>query len=220
MKQKLELLRQQAIDLIKDPTIDDPAALARLGPIPSKLQQLERQFREFEEEVARIEKFIRDSSNIHEQPTHQSHHVIGHETLVPASPSARREQKKIRVEIDLAQLGASGGKRVICEHKASDSLVNFLELLYRVKGPAILEKLTSFSVNRAVLVSKNPRTDYRYRSRDGEAEYQHQAISDSGFFAMTQSATKEKIADIRRAWQFLNLPTGALKVEEADKYES
>ncbi|PYM12979.1 MAG: hypothetical protein DME18_10090, partial [Verrucomicrobia bacterium] len=113
-------------------------------------------------------------------------------------------------------LGLSGGKKVICEHKASDSLIRFLSLLYETKGVTVLEKLSKFSVNRGVLVSKRPESDYRYRSGGGEAEYQYQRISDSGYFALTQSATKEKVSDIRRAWQFLNFPSSALKVEEAD----
>ena len=206
------------MDLIKRPSLDDPTALARLAPIPAKLQHLEGQLQEFEDEVSRIEKFLESFSHTHKQPGTETFHNPDHE--IRSIPNGRRQQKKIRVEIDLSQLGVSGGKKVICDHKASDSLVSFLVFIYQVKGLTVLEKLSKFSVNRGVLVSKNPRMDYRYRSGGGEAEYQYQAISDSGFSALTQSATKEKVSDIRNAWRFLNLPSSALKVEEADKYEA
>jgi len=218
MKQKLEQLRIRAVSLIKHPTLDDPTTLARLAPIPAKLQHLEGQVQEIEDEISRIDKLLQDFSHSHEHPEMAPSHSLNNEVL--NSPNGRREQKKIRIEIDLSQLGTSGGKKIICEHKASDSLVSFLVLLYRTKGLPVLEKLSGFSVNRGFLVSKKPKIDYRYQSGDGEAEYQYQPISDSGFFALTQSATKEKITDIRKAWQFLNLPSKALKVEEADKFQS
>ncbi len=218
MKQKLEQLKLKAVSLIKHPTLDDPTTLARLAPIPAKLQHLEGQVQEIEDEISRIDKLLQSFSQTHEhQETSPAHSLNHHEVSI--SSKGRREQKKIRIELDLSQLGTPGGKKVICEHKASDSLVSFLVLLYRIKGLPALEKLSRFSVNRGFLVSKNPKNDYRYRSGDGEAEYQYQAIADSGFFALTQSATKEKITDIRKAWQFLNLPTSALNIEEADKFE-
>lgn len=218
MKQKLEKLKLEAVNLIKHPSVDDPTTLARLAPIPAKIQHLEGQVQEIEDEILRIEKLLQSFSQSHERQEKAPPEGSNQKDF--GSPTGRREQKKIRVEIDLAQLGASGGKKVICEHKASNSLVSFLVLLYRLKGASVLEKLSKFSVNRGALVSKNPRNDYRYTSGGGEAEYQYQPISDSGFFALTQSATKEKIADIRRAWQFLNLPTSGLKVEETDKFEA
>jgi hypothetical protein len=218
MKQKLEQLKIRAVSLIKHPTLVDPTILARLAPILTKIQYLEGQQKEIEDEISRIDKFLQDCSHSHEHPETAPAHGLTHESL--DSSNGRREQKKIRVEIDLSQLGTSGGKKVICEHKASDSLVSFLVLLYRIKGLPVLEKLSKFSINRGVLVSKNPRTDYRYQSGNGEAEYQYQPISDSGFFALTQSATKEKITDIRKVWQFLNLPSYALKVEETNKFQT
>jgi len=217
IKQQLEQLRLQAVKLIKDPSLDDPTALARLAPIPAKLQQLEGQIEEIEDEKSRIEQILQSFSHTSDRPITEIVRQLGSQAL--SNGNGRREQKKIRIEIDLSQLGLSGGKKVICEHKASDSLIRFLSLLYETKGVTVLEKLLKFSVNRGVLVSKRPESDYRYRSGGGEAEYQYQRISDSGYFALTQSATKEKVSDIRRACQFLNFPSSALKVEEADKYE-
>jgi len=219
MKLKLEQLKRQAVDLVKDPAIDDVNALARLAPIPAKLQHLGGQLQEIEDEVSRIEKLLQLLSHPQERSSLGIASRPDREIASSIPNGGRREQKKIRIEIDLSQLGVSGGKKVISEHKASDSLISFLVLLYKTKGVTVLERLSKFSVNRGVLVSKNPRTDYRYRSGGGEAEYQYQPISDSGFFALTQSATKEKLTDIRKAWQFLSLPSSALKVEEADKYE-
>jgi hypothetical protein len=212
MQQQLALLRQQAVDLIKRPSLDDPSTLARLAPIPAKLQQLERELQEIEDEKSRIKAFL-DGLLHPSTPANLDNQVL-------KLRNTRREQKKIRIEIDLSLLGLAGGKKIISEHKASDSLISFLVFLYESKGISVLEKLSMFNVNRGVLVSKNPTVDYRYRSSVGEAEYQYQRIADSGFFALTQSATKEKIVDIRNAWQFLKLPNNAMKVAEADKYEA
>jgi hypothetical protein len=43
MKQKLLQLGREAMKLIKNPLLNDSATIARLGPIPAKLQQMQMQ---------------------------------------------------------------------------------------------------------------------------------------------------------------------------------
>lgn len=216
MNTELKQLKKRAIDLIKNPSLDSPSLLARLAPLPAKIQHLELQLQQIEDEKSRIEKLLLEFSQDQQQLDAEG---IGapKDGFAGLPNNRRRDQKKLRIEIDVSKLGLFGAKRIISEHKASDSLVNFLVFLYETKGISILEKLSRFSVNRGVLVSKDPARDYRYISGNGEAEYQYQPISDSGFSALTQSATKEKVSDIRNAWQFLNLPSGALNVTEVEK---
>src|SRR5438034_176117 len=140
MKLKLEQLQRRAVDLIKDPSIDDVIALARLAPIPAKLQHLGGQLQEIEDEVSRIEKLLQSLSHPQDRSSLGIASPPEREPTFSIPNGGRREQKKIRIEIDLSQLGLSGGKKVISEHKASDSLISFLVLLYDIKGVTVLER--------------------------------------------------------------------------------
>jgi hypothetical protein len=132
--------------------------------------------------------------------------------------SGRQEQKKIRIEIDGSFFGNSRKTEVFCEHKASDTLAKFLARLSAIKGVEILEKLRGFKVNRRMLVSKNPNTDYRYWSGSSEKIYSHQPIGNSGYFVLTHSKTGEKVEFIRTLCRrILNLSDQMFKVEEVGK---
>ena len=58
MKQKLLDLSAKALRLIKDPDLNDPAVIARLGPVPVKLQQMHTQLENLEAETNRIEELL------------------------------------------------------------------------------------------------------------------------------------------------------------------
>src|SRR5206468_3094296 len=60
----------------------------------------------------------------------------------PVLNGGRKEARKIRIEILGDFTGEPGGKKLICEHNASDSLVKFVTWLYEKKGVSVLEKLS------------------------------------------------------------------------------
>jgi hypothetical protein len=47
--------------------------------------------------------------------------------------------------------------------------------------------------------------------------YQHQAVSGTDYYVLTHSASVEKVADVRRAAQFLGIPAGVVTVTEVLK---
>jgi hypothetical protein len=214
VKQKLLQLGQEAMKLIKNPLLNDSATIARLGPIPAKLQQMQVQIDEIEQEATRIDNLLKSLNRNGRKTTTVEN--LNPETLI--HQSGRQEQKKIRIEIDGSFFGNSRKTEVFCEHKASNTLAKFLARLSAIKGVQILEKLSKFKVNRRMLVSKNPNTDYRYWSGSGEKIYSHQPIGDSGYFVLTHSKTGEKVEFIRTLCRrILNLSDQMFKVEEVGK---
>jgi len=215
VKLQLEQLGREAMRLIKNPSLKDPSAIARLAPIPAKLQQMQGQIDEIEQEAAHIENLLKalNPTNHQKSSTIPSYATTG---ILPLK-NGRKEQMRIRIEINGALLGKPGKNEVICEHKASNSLAKFLTRLHGIKGVEVLEKLSKFRVNRRMLVSKNPKTDYRYRSGSVEKIYAHQPIGDSGFFVLTTSPTEQKVEDIKNVCRFIGLPADMVKVEEIEK---
>jgi len=202
--------------LIKNPALNDSATIALLGPIPAKLQQLQGQIDEIEQEATRIENLIK---TLNAKDRNSTASRAAFQSVVPLPRlNGRQEQKKIRIEIDGSFWGKSHKPEVFCEHMASDTLAKFFARLYAVKGVEVLEKLSKFKVNRRMLVSKNPKSDYRYRSGATEKIYSHQAIGNSGYFVLTHSKTGEKVDFLRTVCsKILNLPDHMFKVEEVEK---
>ena len=189
--------------------------MARLGPIPAKLQRMELQLEELENEAAQVEQLI-------ESFTRQPHSTNGDPPDEPGAEidfsalGRRAAQTKLRIEIDGAVIGRPGTTQIISDHKASDSLVRCLALLYEAKGIAILEKLSTLQVSRGPFVSSSPTMDYRNVSKPGEL-YQFHAIGNSGFHVLTTNTTQEKADNLIKAAKFLGLSRGYLKVEVVEK---
>src|ERR1035438_7470221 len=114
MKQKLLQLSQEAMSLIKNPSLNDSATIARLGPIPAKLQQLQVQIDEIEQETTRIENLLKTLNPKDKKATAMdaSHHNL--ETM--SRLNGRQEQKKIRIEIAGSFFGNAHKPEVFCEH--------------------------------------------------------------------------------------------------------
>jgi hypothetical protein len=203
------------MSLIKNPALNDPSTIARLAPVPAKLQQMLSQLQQIEDESIRIHELLdRFSQVTHHPGTADTTSVVA---LASNLSNGRGHRKKIRIVIDWTMFGAPDGIETICEHMASDSLVRFVTRLYQIKGIELLERLSKLRVNRGFFVSKNPTKDYRYWNGSAEAKYQNQPIADSGFVVLTQSDTNQKIGDIKKVCQFLGMPVGTVKVEEVDK---
>jgi len=66
----------------------------------------------------------------------------------PTFNGSPKEAKKIRIEISGPLSGDQAGKKVIDEHKASDSLVKFVTWLYEARGVSVLEKLSRHRFSR------------------------------------------------------------------------
>jgi hypothetical protein len=215
MNETILELKNMALCLIKDPNLKDATALARLGPIPSKLLQLEHQMADIDQELVRIRRMLdelakpsQDSSFDAVQRPNKDH--------LPADYAVRGARKKIRIIVNWGRLGLPGGEETICDHIVADTYVHFITKLYTSKGLPILEKLAHLKINRGMFVSRHPDADYRNGSDPSGKPFQSQPIGDSGFHALTHSSTPEKITNIRRACQYLGLPIGSVQVSEVE----
>src|SRR5438128_12496838 len=118
MRQKLQQLGAKALALIKDPSLNDPGMMARLGPIPARIQRLDLQFQELEQEAVQIEELIERFS----RSPHRANGSPNHEPTPDAGSldlGRRALQTKLRIEVDGAVLGKPGEQQVISDHKAS-----------------------------------------------------------------------------------------------------
>src|SRR5437899_2824890 len=139
--------------LIKDPKLDNPAIIARLAPIPAKIEQIQRQMSQLENETQRIEDLLLRFSEPAPPPSggaNPARNNNGHKGV----------RQNIRIEIDWSRLGKSNGKEVIFEHLASDSLAKLVTRLYELMGIGALEKLSKLRINRGPFVTRNPNVDY------------------------------------------------------------
>ncbi|HVW21478.1 MAG TPA: hypothetical protein VHC86_09705 [Opitutaceae bacterium] len=129
----------------------------------------------------------------------------------PFEPSGRRGE--LQATLDWAACGIARPRAVVCEAKASETLVAFVAELVAARGPETLERLAQVRVNRGPLVSAKPEVDYR-NSKSG-LTYQHQQLPGTQFYVLTHSSTDEKLDNIRTAWRALGLPPGGLSVHRA-----
>lgn len=188
---------------------NDATTIGRLAGMASKLQQMQKQLTDIEQEKVHIEESL----------TKFERQIAGPPIAAPPHPPemGRRTPRKIRILIDWSRAGKNGETEVICEHKSSDSLAKWATRLYEEMDLEVVEKLTQFRVSRGPLVSRDPARDFKNRV-NGEV-YQHQPIGDSGCFILTHSETPQKVQDIKNACQFLKLPNGMITVEEMRKNE-
>src|SRR6266566_8463765 len=141
MKNTLEQLSQKALAIIKDPAVNDPDVIARLGQIPAKLQRIGSQFEELARETARIEELVESfAQHHHGTDSSDRQRLVSDPDFL--NFGRRAAQTKLSIQIEGELLGKPGEREIISDHKASDSLVRCLMLLYEHKGAAILERLS------------------------------------------------------------------------------
>ena len=129
----------------------------------------------------------------------------------PFEPLGRRGE--LEATIDWAACGIARPRAVVCEAKASETLVAFVAELVAARGSDTLARLAQVRVNRGPLVSLKPDIDYR-NSKSG-LTYQHQQVPGTQFYVLTHSSTDEKLDIMRTAWRALGLPPGGLTVHRA-----
>src|SRR5438128_5419303 len=141
MNEEFEDLSRQAMSLIQQYAAKKNAAvLACLAPIPAKLERLHAQRNEIEKETHRVRRLLQtlispqpQRPNVNEELASLLSKQPTNSTL-SENPSpdpngyltSRRERMKLRIEINWPQIVQRGQKEVICDHKASDSLVRFV----------------------------------------------------------------------------------------------
>jgi hypothetical protein len=211
MKEQLRALSREAMGLIGTLSAKgDAAAIARVAAAANRIKQLEEQLAHIEQEIPGIQETIQSCT-----PPVESHPPTPdpEEPLPPSRGGSGR--KKLRIQVNWARLNKPGGKELICEHKASDTMTKFAVRLHQEFGLETLQKLCSVRISRGPMVSKTPRPDFVNQA--DETLYAHHPISDTGYYILTHSPNTQKVTDIQKACRSLGFPVGAVLVDEVDK---
>lgn len=128
-----------------------------------------------------------------------------------ASPG-RARGSTFEVAIDWSRNGKPLGQETISETLGSATLVKTIERLVEVLGSRVLEVGSRIKVNRGPMLSREPLKDYRNMSSGGS--FQHQAIGSTGYFALTNTETDQKVQDMTALLRELGLTPGSYSVRK------
>lgn len=194
---------------------NDVEAINRLSDTATKIKRLQESLAAIEHDASDLETFLNGFTKSPESESPSATSLLANHFEPSDDVESRSRSKKLCVEIDWGRLEKPGGKEVICERMASDTMTKFVHRLYAALGIAILEKLSSFRISRGPLVSKDPKRDFSNRANG--TLYSHQRVPGTSFYVLTHSQTSQKVADVKDACRFLTLPVGAVKVSEVEK---
>ena len=182
----------------------DVSEIERLSRIAKRAKEIDLHLTSLNAELSDLSSAVDHSagSNSPNAPVAQS---------FPFEAPGRRGE--LQATLDWTACGIARPRAVVCEARASETLVAFVAELVAARGPETLERLAQVRVNRGPLVSANPEVDYR-NSKSG-LPYQHQQIPGTQFHVLTHSSTDEKLEIMRTAWRALGLPPGGLSVHRA-----
>jgi hypothetical protein len=108
-----------------------------------------------------------------------------------------------------------GERESIRASTAAASLVHIVARLHKVLGDEILTKLANFRVSRGLLISRNPEKDYGY-GKKGKV-YGNHRLPGTDYFVLTHSSTDQKIKDIKKLLEHLNLQSKLFEITKHRK---
>jgi hypothetical protein len=114
------------------------------------------------------------------------------------------------VSLRWTELGLDRPTETLQEDSSAQTMSKFVSRLIEHFGPTLIAKLQSFRLGRGPLISAQPRVDF-VNPRSGEV-YGHAPIQGTSFAVLTHSGTKEKVRDLRRLVDFLELPAGFVEI--------
>lgn len=171
-------------------TAGDLDGIAHLNQLAKRVREIEESQSALVAELSRISAQVDGAPKPNEpQPMHSG---ISYNRTGP-----------IVVIADFPRLGINRPQLVISERQASETVRKVIEVLAEARGPVVLEQLAQLRVNRGPFVSRDPERDYK-NPQSGQL-YSHQRIGNTGFSVLTHSATAEKIRDLKRVAETLNL---------------
>ena len=208
MKDELKELSKRVMKLIPQYVLQgDTTAIARLTTAAKEIKALQMILGQLEDGLSRnqelLDHYTRDFSPVLTAPSRRRN--------TPGSVRQPAEQR-LRIEIDWGRAAkGAGGREVICENMAADTLAKLVLRLSEELGRNTLAKLSRLQIKRGPMVSINPGQDFVNRA--DQSNYAYQAVGDSGYYILTESSTSEKVDDVKRALKELNFPPAAFEVQ-------
>ncbi len=197
---------------------NDVEAIKRLSDVATRIKSLQESLTAIEHDATELESLLEGFTKSPDSALKAFSLTQPQIELENDEFVSRSRGKKLLIEIHWERLGKPGGKEVICESMASDTMAKFLLRIHAALGTGALEKLAAFRISRGPIVSKDPQRDFANRSNG--TVYSHQRVAGTPFYVLTHSQTSQKVGDVREACKFLGLPVGAVFVSETEKTRS
>jgi len=215
MKTDLAQLSSQTMTLIAQSAgKNDVESIKRLSDTATRIRALQENLATIEHDAASIEEFL---SSFTARPPSILAPVESPEQEFELDEEfgGRSRAKTLRIEIDWSRLGKPGGREVISDSKASETMTRFVHRLYTQIGIGVLDKLATFRISRGPMVSKTPQRDFMNQAKG--TPYGHQRVPGTPYYVLTHSQTSQKVGDLKEAYRFLGLTPGAVQISEAAK---
>jgi len=212
MNTKLNQLATKTMSLIgKFAEKNDVESIQQLSQTATKIKTLQESLASIEHDATKIEDylngFLKAPAAIPPSIYLQTPQEVDEFDRV-----GRSRGKKLRVEINWERLQKPGGREIICEHQASETMTRFIQRLFNMNGIAILEKLSTLRISRGPIVSKDPNKDFVNRANG--TLYAHQRLQGTAYHVLTHSQTSQKIGDLKEVCRYLGFPVGAVVITE------
>jgi hypothetical protein len=193
----------------------DYESVTRLSTLLSRLQLLQKRATELDGEISEIEATIKGLNgkaipqNVAEIVPRLAHTNGDSEDYGRAGPQT------LRIEVDWKANGKTHEKEVILLPKAGDGMVKFLSRVIEEFGQDVLQKLSRIKINRGLLLSKTPSTDFLNQAQ-GKV-YAHKRLHGTDFYVLTHSQTSQKMDDISRICRVIGFVPGSVQVRTVSR---
>ena len=192
-------------------------SVTQVSTLLSKVQQLQKRATELDDEVSEIEATLTkgDGKSVQEKVAeivpHVSHNGEDEDF------GGRSGPKTLRIEIDWKANRKNHEKEVVLLPKAADGMIKFLSRAVEEFGQEALQKLIRMRINRGLLLSKTPATDFLNQAQG--RVYAHKRLRGTDFFVLTHSQTSQKATDLERICRVLGFVPGSVKISEVKRAE-
>lgn len=190
-------------------------SVTRLSTLLTRLQLLQKRATELEGEILEIESTIKGLNG-----------KTAPQKVAPLAPQSghadedsedfgRAGPQTLRIEIDWKANGKTHEKEIILLPKAGDAVVKFLSRVIEELGQDALQKLSRVKINRGLLLSKTPATDFLNQAQ-GKV-YAHKRLRGTDYYVLTHSQTSQKMDDINRICRVLGFVPGSVQVRTVSR---
>jgi hypothetical protein len=193
----------------------DFESVTRLSTLLSRLQLLQKRAAELDGEISEIESTIKGlNGKTTSQKVAEIAPLVTH-TDDHSEDFGRAGPQTLRIEIDWKANGKTHEKELIILPKAGDGVVKFLSRVVEEFGQDALQKLSRVKINRGLLLSKTPATDFLNQAQ-GKV-YAHKRLRGTDYYVLTHSQTSQKMDDINRICRVLGFVPGSVQVRTVSR---
>jgi hypothetical protein len=216
MKTRIEQLLEEIGTLMQGHLSKrDFQSVTHLSTLLARLQSLQKRATELDGEISEIETTI---GALNGKTTPQKVAEIVPQLVHTNGDSedfGRTGPQTLRIEVDWKANGKTHEKELILLPKAGDGVVKFLSRVIEEFGPDALQKLSRVKINRGLLLSKTPATDFLNQAQ-GKV-YAHKRLRGTDYYVLTHSQTSQKMDDIIRICRVLGFVPGSVQVRTVSR---